>query len=97
MLKALDNVIEQLPFLMNNRSQWSSLIVNRRKPWTFRAFTDRSDEENHSTSPVHTAQTGIRCGRPAGVTVASQKSCDSRSRASAHDHGSSRAGSAVIP
>jgi hypothetical protein len=40
MLKALDNVIEQLPFLMNNRSQWSSLIVNRRKPWTFRAFTD---------------------------------------------------------
>lgn len=39
MLETLSAAMAKLPDLMNRRNEWSSLIVNRRKPWTYRAFT----------------------------------------------------------
>lgn len=40
MLIALSAARFALPDLMKDRTRWSSLIVNRRKPWTYRAFTN---------------------------------------------------------
>lgn len=39
MLDVLSHALHLLPGLMAVRELWSSLIVNRRKPWTYRAFT----------------------------------------------------------
>lgn len=39
-LGTLSAAMVALPGLMERRDQWSSLIVNRRKPWTYRAFTN---------------------------------------------------------
>ena len=39
MLDKLANAMKQLPVLLENRSNWDSLIVNRRKPHTYRVFT----------------------------------------------------------
>jgi len=63
--------------------------VQRASALRLRALRDPFALENHSRPVCHTAQTGIRCGAPCGVTVASQKSCDRTSRSSAQDHGSS--------
>lgn len=38
-LGVLSAAMPVLPALMERREIWSSLIVNRRKPWTYRAFT----------------------------------------------------------
>ena len=54
-----------------------------------RALRDPFALENHSRPENHTPQTGMRCGTPCGVTVASQKSCERASLSSAQDHGSS--------
>jgi hypothetical protein len=53
----------------------------------FRALRDPLELLNHSRPSCQTAQTGMRCGPPSGVTVASQKSCDRISLSSAHDQG----------
>lgn len=38
MLGKLTEVLEKLPELLTKRSNWDSLIVNRRKPWTYRVY-----------------------------------------------------------
>lgn len=44
MLEILDSVISQLADMIDSSSrQWSSLIINRRKPFTYRLFTDYED------------------------------------------------------
>jgi hypothetical protein len=40
MFEALSSAKLSLAALMGERGRWSSLIVNRRKPWTYRAFTN---------------------------------------------------------
>lgn len=40
MLEVLSAATVALPSLMARRDRWSSLIVNRRKPWTYRVFTN---------------------------------------------------------
>jgi len=39
MLQELQNALELLPDLLNKREAWDSLVVNRRKPHTYRVFT----------------------------------------------------------
>ena len=41
-LAVLQEVLADLPTIVKN-STWDSLIVNRRKPWTYRAFTKYKD------------------------------------------------------
>lgn len=43
-LETLSAAMAALPSLMESRDKWSSLIVNRRKPWTYRAFTNFEHE-----------------------------------------------------
>ena len=62
--------------------------VQRASEARFRALRDRLELLNHSRPPCQTAQTGMRCGAPCGVTVASQKSWERTSLSSAHDQGS---------
>ena len=38
MLSALADVLESLPALLDDPGAWDSLIVNRRKPTTYRVF-----------------------------------------------------------
>lgn len=40
MLELLDYGVKHLPRLIKSPENWSSLIINRRKPWTYRAFTN---------------------------------------------------------
>jgi len=63
--------------------------VQRASALKLRALRDPFALENHSRPACHTAQTGIKCGAPCGVTVASQKSCERVSRSTTQDHGSS--------
>lgn len=44
MLKALSEALLRLPAIMERRSEWTSLIVNRRKPWTYRASSNFEHE-----------------------------------------------------
>jgi hypothetical protein len=44
MLNVLDKVISDIPNLLGDKERWSTLIVNRRKPFTYRAFTNWSYE-----------------------------------------------------
>lgn len=39
MLELLDEVLTAIPTLINNPADWGSLVINRRKPFTYRAFT----------------------------------------------------------
>ncbi len=39
MLGKLDEVLQLLPSLLDNPDNWDSLVINRRKPWTYRVFT----------------------------------------------------------
>ena len=57
-------------------------------PARLRALRDPLELLNQSAPVCQTAHTGIRCGAPSGVTVASQKSCERISRCSAQDQGS---------
>lgn len=43
MLSALDAVLRSLPALLNAPAGWDSLIVNRRKPTTYRVFRHLGD------------------------------------------------------
>lgn len=43
MLNVLDLAIQELPDLLVDRSKWDSLIVNRRKPWTYRVYSQLSN------------------------------------------------------
>jgi hypothetical protein len=39
MLQELQDALKVLPDLLSNREAWDSLIVNRRKPYTYRVFS----------------------------------------------------------
>lgn len=39
MLEKLDAAVHILPMLLNDESRWDSLVINRRKPFTYRMFT----------------------------------------------------------
>ncbi len=39
MLDKLDEALKLLPNLLNDKANWDSLIINRRKPHTYRVFT----------------------------------------------------------
>lgn len=39
MLDLLDDVLKAIPDLMDHPAEWGSLVINRRKPYTYRAFT----------------------------------------------------------
>lgn len=39
MLDLLDDVLAEIPSLIDRPDGWGSLVINRRKPFTFRAFT----------------------------------------------------------
>lgn len=43
MLDRLANTLKILPPLLNDKSKWVSLIINRRKPWTYRVHTQLDD------------------------------------------------------
>ena len=43
MLKRLAEVMRILPSLLNDKSKWDSLIINRRKPYTYRVHTQLDD------------------------------------------------------
>ena len=60
--------------------------VQRASAPRLRALRDPFALENHSRAENQTAQTGMRCGAPCGVTVASQKSCERASLSCAQDH-----------
>lgn len=38
MLETLEETIEILPQLLGNEAGWDSIVINRRKPYTYRAF-----------------------------------------------------------
>lgn len=38
MIEILKNALKELPHLLQDRTNWDSLIVNRRKPYTYRVF-----------------------------------------------------------
>ena len=39
MLELLDEVLAEVPALISDPGRWDSLVINRRKPFTYRAFT----------------------------------------------------------
>jgi hypothetical protein len=43
MLEALFATLPQLPALLDDRGRWQSVLINRRKPETYRFFTDLGD------------------------------------------------------
>ncbi len=47
----------RLPDLMDRPNEWSSLIVNRRKPWTYRAFTTFEHEGRKLRICLHRFET----------------------------------------
>lgn len=53
MLKVLAHAMFNLPKFMDRKSEWSSLIVNRRKPWTYRAFTNFTHEGENFRLCLH--------------------------------------------
>jgi len=68
---------------------WAGSLVDtvqRGSAARLRAFRDSLELLNQRWPARQIPQTGIKCGTPAGVTVASQKSCEAASRSSAHDH-----------
>lgn len=56
MLKEYIETLAVLPDLLTNRSAWKSLIVNRRKPFTYRVFTKVNGLRCclHKFDPCHT-------------------------------------------
>jgi len=52
-LKVLEEAMTDLPILMDRRDLWSSLIVNRRKPWTFRAFANLKSKDQNFRVCLH--------------------------------------------
>jgi len=57
MLKELEDALLLLPALLDDRSKWDSLIVNRRKPYTYRVFTQLPNTLRiclHKFDPCHT-------------------------------------------
>lgn len=42
MLDKLYDGLKELPKLLEDRSKWDSLIINRRKPWTYRVYSQLS-------------------------------------------------------
>lgn len=52
-LKVLSEAVGTLPVLMERRDLWSSLIVNRRKPWTFRAFANLQSKDQNFRICLH--------------------------------------------
>lgn len=44
MLKILEKALQDLPYLMTfQKTEWESLVINRRKPYTYRAFIKTGD------------------------------------------------------
>lgn len=43
MLDELNRILEYLPIMLQDRSGWKSLVINRRKPYTYRAFYQFND------------------------------------------------------
>ena len=43
MLEKLNEILAILPGLMEDRTNWKSLVINRRKPFTYRAFYQLGD------------------------------------------------------
>jgi hypothetical protein len=57
MLDRLNDALELLPSILDNREAWDSLIVNRRKPYTYRVFTTLPNGLRlclHKFDPCHT-------------------------------------------
>lgn len=57
MLDRLNEALVLLPSILDNREAWDSLIVNRRKPFTYRVFTTLPNELRlclHKFDPCHT-------------------------------------------
>lgn len=56
MLATLQECLLALPPLLEDRSRWNSLIVNRRKPYTYRVFTQLDGVRIclHQFDPCHT-------------------------------------------
>jgi hypothetical protein len=57
MLAKLFESLKLLPPILNNRAAWDSLIVNRRKPYTYRVFTGLPNGLRlclHKFDPCHT-------------------------------------------
>ena len=44
MLSVLDDVLKSLPAMLDDPDAWDSLIVNRRKPITYRVFRYLADD-----------------------------------------------------
>lgn len=56
MLDVLQKAVPTLPELLDKRELWDSLIVNRRKPYTYRVFTKLPDGNRlclHKFDPCH--------------------------------------------
>lgn len=47
MLEILEYAMKQLPALLNDVKNFDSLIVNRRKPYTYRVFTNSQQWDGH--------------------------------------------------
>lgn len=57
MLEKLNEALVLLPSLLENREEWDSLIVNRRKPYTYRVFATLPNGSRiclHKFDPCHT-------------------------------------------
>lgn len=57
MMGVLSAATSGLLRLMEDRGRWSSLIINRRKPWTFRAFTNFEHEGEKFRICLHRFET----------------------------------------
>ena len=56
MLSELDHALTLLPDILDDRTAWDSLIVNRRKPFTYRVFTTLPNRLRvclHKFDPCH--------------------------------------------
>lgn len=57
MLTRLQEALKVLPDILSNKDAWDSIIVNRRKPYTYRVFTILEDGLRlclHKFDPCHT-------------------------------------------
>lgn len=43
MLNKLEEALKAVPSLLNDKNRWDSLVINRRKPFTYRVFTQWDD------------------------------------------------------
>lgn len=53
MMEILAHAVDNLLVFTEDKSRWSSLIVNRRKPWTYRAFTNFDYEGQNFRMCLH--------------------------------------------